>query len=659
MYGVHTVPCKNENDNRSHSHQQVYLPYKTVLLIVRTHYERRGNNLAAIPAVAIAGLAISAAGTAASIASQMSQGGGSAGAKSAQASIDQLNYLEEQQRKKNALSTEMIETAKKFANQQYDLDIQNLQQIRDVNQQQLMQQRIIAEQNYVDNQRSIQDQRLENAVNDANTDFGKQLQLQQANLTRDLGDLQRTGQYRLKETGRKISDLNTDLGVDNARNQQELERTTNQAQYDIQEGQADLSLMTEQQQLALGREQALLEYMRGKDQLATDSQLLNISQAGVEQSAAYQKMSQDLQLYSELTGLDQERRKGQVAASNNPKLAGQMSTSDYRANLAASGVDSLIKAQGIATLNNHMMKGSLNNQLDINLAEIQTKRLGLEQTASQLNTNLSLDETARRQQVAQLQAARQLETLKNKVGMFILPEAARRLQMMGVEQQAATSKMGNQLERMNDQSGLANQALTDEYQRGLDETLYDMDARNTQMSRTSRDSDLTQAGSQNDLQYKQALLDLLYGNQALDKNFEMGASSAEAARLSTMQSRDIDQLNQLANQRAALSQALSAIQPNLIGGGGGGRNWAGMIQEVGGLFNQAANLWSNRPMTNPQQSRYMVNDSMGGALTNPSGVGLPNTPRPTVPYQPSYSGDGIAGAQAYRGQQFPPTYITR
>ena len=56
--------------------------------------------MAAVPAVAIAGLAISAAGTAASIASQMGQGGGSAGAKSAAASIDQLNYLEQQQQKK-------------------------------------------------------------------------------------------------------------------------------------------------------------------------------------------------------------------------------------------------------------------------------------------------------------------------------------------------------------------------------------------------------------------------------------------------------------------------------------------------------------------------------------------------------------------------------
>lgn len=551
--------------------------------------------MAAAPAVAIAGLAISAAGTAASIASQASSGG-SAGAKSAAASIDQLNYLEQQQQKKNLLTQEMIETAKNFANQQYDQEIAYLQQARDIQQQQLIQQRTIAEQNYVENQRGIEDQRFANVISDSTTDFQKDLQLSQANLNRDLSGLQRESQYRLNETARKLSDSQSQFGYDMQKAGADLGRVQGDAQFGGAEQGRALGKLTDEQQLAMGREEALLQYMRGQDQLSTDNKLLDIQQSGAEQANAYQRMSQDLQMYSELSGIDAQRRQGQVAASQDKRLAGQMSSSDRITNLQSSGINELVKAQTASTLNNHMMKGSLNNQLDINLAEIQTKRLGLQQTASQLNTQLKLDEVNRTQQRAGLDAQRGLASLQDKISMLVLPEASRQLGMMQAGQQNAANKMGTQLNRAGEQNQVAQAGLVDEYQRGVDQTTYNIDQQNTSLGRVGRDAGLTSMASQNQAQYQQALLDLLYGNKSLDKSFEMGANTAEQARQTTMQSTNLDQLQQIALQKSALSQAMSQVGAGLFSGGGGGGNALGAaLDGLGGLFKQGVSVFNSRP----------------------------------------------------------------
>ena len=570
--------------------------------------------MAVAPAVAIAGLAISAAGTAASIASQASSGG-SAGAKSAAASIDQLNYLEQQQQKKNLLTQEMIETAKNFANQQYDQEIAYLQQARDIQQQQLIQQRNIAEQNYLETGRSIEDQRFANVVSDSTTDFQKNLQLSQANLNRDLSGLQRESQYRLNETARKLSDSQSQFGYDMQKSQADLGRVQGDAQFQGAEQGRELGKLTDEQQLAMGREEALLQYMRGQDQLSTDSKLLDIQQSGVEQTAAYQKMSQDLQLYSELMGVDSQRRQGQVAASNDRRLSGQMSSSDRITNLNSSGINELLKAQTASTLNNYMMKGSLNNQLDINLAEIQTKRLGLEQTSSQLNTQLKLDEVNRGQQKAQLDAQRGLASIQDRISMLVLPEASRQLGLMQAGQQNAANKMGTQLQRAGEQNQVATGALTDEYQAGVDQIGYNIDQQNTSLARVGRDSQLTQLSSQNQAQYQQALLDLLYGNQSLDKSFELGAKTSEQARQTTMQSTNIDQLQQIALQKSALSQALSQVGAGLFSSGGGGGNALGAaLDGLGGLFKQGVGVFNTIQNSRQPQNNYgyQVNPQYGG-----------------------------------------------
>lgn len=583
----------------------------------------------AVGAVAIAGLAISAAGTAASIASQASSGG-SAGAKSAAASIDQLNYLEQQQAKKNLLTQEMIETAKNFANQQYDQEIAYLQQARDIQQQQLIQQRNIAEQNYLETGRNIEDQRFANVISDSTTDFQKDLQLSQANLNRDLSGLQRESQYRLNETARKLSDSQSQFGYDMQKAGADLGRVQGDAQFSGAEQGRALGKLTDEQQLAMGREEALLQYMRGQDQLSTDSKLLDIQQSGVEQTAAYQKMNQDLQLYSELMGVDSQRRQGQVAASNDRRLSGQMSSSDRITNLNSSGINELLKAQTASTLNNHMMKGSLNNQLDINLAEIQTKRLGLEQTSAQLNTQLKLDEVNRTQQRSQLDAQRNLASIQDRISMLVLPEASRQLGMMQAGQQNAANKMGTQLQRAGEQNQVATGALTDEYQRGVDQIGYNIDQQNTSLGRVGRDSNLQSIASQNQAQYQQALLDLLYGNQSLDKSFELGANTAEQARQTTMQSTNIDQLQQIALQKSALSQALSQVGAGLFSSGGGGGNALGAaLDGLGGLFKQGVGVFNTIQNSRQPQSygAYQINPQYGGygsSAGNSYGGGIPS-----------------------------------
>ena len=188
-------------------------------------------------------------------------------------------------------------------------------------QQQLIQQRNIAEQNYLETGRSIEDQRFANVVSDSTTDFQKNSQLSQANLNRDLSGLQRESQYRLNETARKLSDSQSQFGYDMQKSQADLGRVQGDAQFQGAEQGRELGKLTDEQQLAMGREEAMLQYMRGKDQLATDNQLLNIQQSGAEQTNAYQKMSQDLQMYQELTGIDNQREQGRRGASNDKKLS--------------------------------------------------------------------------------------------------------------------------------------------------------------------------------------------------------------------------------------------------------------------------------------------------------------------------------------------------
>lgn len=602
--------------------------------------------MAAAP-IAIAGLAISAAGTAASIAAQASQGGGNGGAASTAASLDQLDYLEKQQQKKNALTTEMIETAKNFANMQYDQEIQYLNNARAMQQEQLAQQRIIAEQNYVEQGRALQDQQAFGMIQDATTDFQKNLQLSQANLNRDLSGLQRESQYRLNEQGRKLQDAQGDLQLDNTRNQADLSRTQDEAGFGLAEQGRDLSKLTDEQQLSMGREEAMLAYMRGKDQLSTDNQLLNIQQSGAEQTNAYQRMSQDLQLYQELTGINDQREQGRRIASNDKKLSGQMSTSDIRANLMSSGVDKLRQAQDAATLSNHFAKGSLNNQLDINLAEIQTKRLGLEQTASQLNTQLKLDELNRTQQKAGLDAQRGLGALQDRISMLVLPEAGRQLGLLQAQQGNAAGKMGTQLQRAGEQNNVMAQGLTDEYSRGVDQTNYNIDQTMTGLDREVRNSNLQGAQSQNQAQYQQALLDLIYGNQSLDKSHQLGVSTAEQSRQTTMQSRDIDQLQQIALQKASLSNALSQVQGNLFGGsGGGGSGLEAAIGGLGNLFKQGVGVYNQ--MQKPGQTspyQFMTGNPNVGSY----GTQSTYAPSPFMPAQASYSGN-TASLPAFGGK---------
>lgn len=591
--------------------------------------------MAAAP-LAIAGLAISAAGTAASIAAQASQGGGSSGDKSAAASLDQLNYLEKQQQKKNALTTEMIETAKQFANQQYDQEIVYLQNARAMQQEQLQQQAIIAEQNYTETQRGLQDQQAFGMITDATTDFQKNLQLSQANMSRDLAGLQRESQYGLNEQGRRLQDSQADLQLGNTQNQAELGRAEGEAGFGMAEQGRGLSKATDEQQLAMGREEAMLAYMRGKDQLATDNQLLNIQQSGAEQTNAYQRMSQDLQMYQELTGINQQREQGRRLASNDKKLSGNMSVSDIRANLLSSGVDQLRQAQDAATLSNHFSKGSLNNQLDINLAEIQTKRLGLQQTASSLNTQLKLDEVNRTQQKAQADAQRGLASLQDRISMLVLPEAGRQLGLMQAGQQNAATKMGTQLGRAGEQNQVTQGALTDEYSRGVDQTNYNIDQKLTGLDRVARDSNIQGAQSQNQAQYQQALLDLIYGNQSTDKSYQLGVDTAEQGRQTTMQSRDIDQLQQIALQKASLSNALSQVGAGLFqGGGGGGSGLEAAIGGVGNLFKQGMGVMNSMQGGQKNSSPYQF---MAGSNVGSFGQST-YAPTPFQPAQASYTGN--------------------
>jgi hypothetical protein len=81
-----------------------------------------------------------------------------------------------------------------------------------------------------------------------------------------------------------------------------------------------------------------------------------------------------------------------------------------------------------------------------------------------------------------------------------------------------------------------------------------------------------------------------YGSQLTQKNYELGKYAAEQNRLSTMSATDLQQASYLAQQRAALSQALSGIQTGMLSSGtGGGTNWGAGFNS---LFGSLAGLFS-------------------------------------------------------------------
>jgi hypothetical protein len=133
---------------------------------------------------------------------------------------------------------------------------------------------------------------------------------------------------------------------------------------------------------------------------------------------------------------------------------------------------------------------------------------------------------------------------------------------------------------------------------------YNADIGYSDIMRQQEYDALNYAAQQAYAQNQQAKSDVNYGKQLTDKNYELGKYAAEQNKISTTSATDLKQAAYLAQQRAALSQALSGVQTGMLSSGtGGGTDWgAGISNLFGGLSGiisktqnyQAQNNYLNR-----------------------------------------------------------------
>lgn len=134
------------------------------------------------------------------------------------------------------------------------------------------------------------------------------------------------------------------------------------------------------------------------------------------------------------------------------------------------------------------------------------------------------------------------------------------------------------------------QNTADQYNMDVATGAYNADLGYSNIMRQQDYDALNSANQQAYAEYLQAQSDVNYGSQLTQKNYELGKYAAEQNRLSTMSATDLQQASYLAQQRAALSQALSGIQTGMLSSGtGGGTNWGAGFNS---LFGSLAGLFS-------------------------------------------------------------------
>lgn len=537
-------------------------------------------------AIPIAALALSAVGTIGSL----SQGSGGSGAKTAAVSLEHLAYLKDNQKKKELLSQQMIEDAKKFSSVSYDNEINYLNNTRALQEQQLLQQAATLRSNFLQQQQGLIDERFLNTITDSTEDFGQRLALSQANFSRGLEEVTTKAQYQTNEAARAFEEAQAGVQEDFARRGQDAERLINQSQFGVTQSGRDLEKLNQQQELKTGREDALLQHLRGKDQLRTDETLNRISREGLIQSADTQKMSLELQQAQQLMGLKEQQESQERGV---PIKTSRLSSSDNLAKYATSGIEDLMQAHQQQTINNVHNIGSLDNQLRLALTSNDANSLQLQQQGLSLDTQLRLDNLSRTQQLASGNLTRGLGSMSDQLQTLMLPELSRQLSLQQQQAQRAGTNLQLGVSRNTEQDSLRRQSLTNEYSNLTDTATFDLNERNRGLARGYRDSDQRQRNLQQQGVYQQGLNDIAFGGQLLDQSFDLGRDTAEQSRYSTQQNLDIQALQQIANQKSALQAAMSQIQAGLLGNSSGA-GIGDIASALGGLLEQGSTVFANQ-----------------------------------------------------------------
>lgn len=537
-------------------------------------------------------------GAVSSVAGTVSSFGGGTQTNSnslAAVSLEQVDYLKQQQAKKEQLMLQMMQDVTAFANSNYDRELDSLATLRDYQLAELEQQQLMSEFNYSQSNRNLQDERDMYALSQEVNKFTNDLTLQQGQFARDLSEEQRRLSYTYNEGMRQESldslerqqgqaqrELNQNNRQDavelNASNRQELRDFNKQSQLTLKTGQANYELdkksaqldayankeqfklaekgrqmetRNAQQKADLDTAQVNLNFIRNKSQLDTDSALLNINESRTYQDASAQNTSIRTNTYNEAKALIRQVKQARSEASKT--LGSATSSSDLLQNIQRSGIEDIRDALDQSEINAGLNLGTVGASLQSSLATIGANRAGLDAQKGFISNERDLSLLGVEQNLNSFLSQQELQGQANTLNYLTLPEMQRQLelersktfnvdlprQQVNIQRQSIQEQ--NQLERssMLQRNELERNVLQ---QRGRIETLAQTNTAN--LARTYEQGGMSLASEQAD--YERRVAELQAGMQTYLADIE-----------STYQNASFDE--QQALNQAMYEQALSDI----------------------------------------------------------------------------------------------------
>ena len=589
-------------------------------------------------------IALGAISSVASTASSFS-GGTSYNTKAMeQVSLDQVSYLEERQKKKEALTLEMMDTAKNFANANFNNELSQLDLLRQQQEIQLQQQNALADYNYANTQATLDNQQYLYNVQNKYEDYQKAQAYQSTMYGLQAGKDARTVGLVSDEQGRDIN-LNTAEGVrqlssmrgraafNQDRTSSQLNQLTGLANYQTGEANRDLELSQAVDTSQLGRYAKLSDLQAQQSSLDSQESGLNIQASGVEQSAAAQSAQNLMSLGSDLNTLSDASKQALSEASKRMITRGN-SSSDRSNYLTDSKIVELQQASAEANIQSAVARGLIDSATGVSLASIKASQADIAKQRLALQNDSNIDEQSRRLALSQLGEKQKLTSLTEAFQYLTLPFIQGSINDAYSKQQNIDFvEAQNSISRASDQAqyNLANrtgrtmydlQNTSDQYNMDVATRAYRADAGYSDIMRQQDYDTLNYANQQAYAENQQAQSNVDYGSQLINKNYELGKYSAEADRLSTMSAADLKQAAYLAQQRTALASALSGIQTGMLSSGtGGGGDWGSGISS---LFGGLSSLFSKNQTYQAQNNYLNRMSNLGGSNTN-TGTGTSGT----------------------------------
>jgi hypothetical protein len=524
-----------------------------------------------------------------------------------QVSLDQVAYLEQRQRQKEALTLQMMDVAKNFANANFDSELSQLDLMRQQQEVQIEQQGLLANYNYRNTQATLKNQEYLYNVGNRYEDYQKaqayqssmyglqtgmdartiQLLAEEQARTQGLnyGNQQRELEYNATQQQRELEynatqqqralDLSTSvqgraLGLNNAEQGREFTRLQGEAahnqtlqesefnqavgkqQFDMGEQSRALNMTAAAGNSELGRTQKLVDLERQSGELDQAETQMNQSGLEAQQAGSAQVAQTLMSLGSDLHSLSTASEEAISEASKRMIMGGSSSSDGIKA-LNDQKITEIHEASQQASIQNAMSRGLIDANTGSALASIRASKAGLITKRQAILSDSKLDEVSRATALAQLAAEQKLTSLAESFAYLTIPTVQGGIQN-------SISKLNNidfvgtrnQISRDYDLSmyNLENERDTSTYNiaNNLDASMYNL-ASNLDASMYNLAN--TNARSQYDLANRtgRSMYDLQNTSDLYNMNVATGAYAADAGYSNVMRQQDYDALN-YANQQA-------------------------------------------------------------------------------------------------------------